>query len=101
MAVAEWTALREKDGQFRMPIALGIACENCGTVYLVNGSMRCGNIDAMPHREMKGMFSLTCTYCRIGRSFHKEDLKPYVVSAQNYETGYARRGAYCVGPGLK
>jgi hypothetical protein len=81
-----------------MPIALGIPCEQCGTVYLVSALVERRHIDSMPRSAGAGMFTLKCGACPAVRSFHKNDLRPYVVSAEIYANGYAARGEYSLAP---
>jgi hypothetical protein len=70
-----------------------IMCEKCGIVYLI-GATANNHIDCLPRSAGPGMFTLTCTACGAQRSFHKNDLKPYIVSAHGYGRGYAERGEY-------
>ena len=81
-----------------MPIALGIPCEKCGTVYLVSALVERRHIDSMPRSAGVGMFTLKCGACPSVRSFHKNDLRPYIVSPQIYAAGYAARGQYSLAP---
>jgi hypothetical protein len=71
-----------------MPISMGIICEKCGIVYLVNaGANR--HIKRLPRNAGPGMFTLSCS-CEATRPFHKNDLRPYSVSTQVLERGHAR-----------
>ena len=78
-----------------MSISMGIICEKCGIVYLITTAAN-NHIDCLPRSAGPGMFTLTCTACGTTRSFHKNDLKPYTVSAHGYGRGYAERGEYGV-----
>ena len=78
-----------------MPISMGIMCEKCGIVCLITAAAK-NRIDRLPRSGDPDMFTLTCTGCAATRSFHKNDLKLYVVSAQDYARGYAKRGEYSV-----
>jgi len=71
---------------------MGIACERCAIVYLIT---RTGNsrIGCSPRTLDAGMFVVACN-CGRKQSFHKNDLRPFVVSELCYERGYARPGEY-------
>lgn len=43
------------------------------------------------------MFVLACS-CGGQQSFHKNDLRPYVVSERDYARGYAKPGEYSAQP---
>jgi hypothetical protein len=77
-----------------MPISMGIICEECRIVYLVNaGANR--HIKRLPRNAGPGMFTLTC-FCGATRPFQKNDLKPYTVSTPVNTRGYAKGGEYTV-----
>ena len=76
-----------------MPISMGIMCEKCGTVYLI-GAKASNRFGCLPRSMGPGIFTLTCTTCGPTRSFHKNDLKPYTISAARLWEGYAQRGEY-------
>jgi len=78
-----------------MPISMGTICEKCGTVCLITATAN-NRIDWLPRGADREMFTVTCTGCRTKRTFHKNDLQPYAVSAQDYARGYAERGEYSV-----
>ncbi len=75
---------------------MGIACERCAIVHLVT---RTGNhrIGCSSRTLGAGLFVLACT-CGGQKSFHKYDLRPYVVSERDYARGYAKPGEYSVQP---
>jgi hypothetical protein len=77
-----------------MPIALGIACENCGRLHLLNKAGAHPNIYAKVSSLGADMFGLNCAVCKMARSFYKSDLKPYTVSADAQVVGHADRGEY-------
>ena len=74
---------------------MGTICEKCGTVCLITATAN-NRIDWLPRGADREMFTVTCTGCRTKRTFHKNDLQPYAVSAQDYARGYAERGEYSV-----
>jgi len=75
-----------------MRISMGIACEKCAIVYLITST---GNkhIARLPRIVGPGMFVLKCAG-GSRKSFHKSNLRPYVVSVQGYAKGYAKPGEY-------
>lgn len=67
-----------------MPVALGILCERCRTVYFISP---CNN-KRIRYDRVRGDFKLTCDPpCKAANYFHKTMLKPYSVSKEALERG--------------
>ena len=77
-----------------MPISMGIMCETCRIVYLINSAGRNHRIEYGSRGATPEAYTLRCVPCGRSRSFHKPDMKPYSVSALVYARGYAEPGEY-------
>ena len=73
-----------------MPVGIGIVCEKCKTVYFISRSRISAHLR---YDHVRGEFRLACIFpCTAVATFHKANLRPYSVSAEALERGYARIG---------
>lgn len=73
-----------------MAIHMGIMCEACGMVHLVAMSP---GIELS--RTTGGNYQLTCKpSCSVIRYFRKDEMRPYRVSDDVFNRGYAEVGEY-------
>jgi hypothetical protein len=82
-----------------MRISMGIACERCGTLFLITSA---GNphIRPAPRPRETGMYFLDCI-CGGKQLFHKNYLKPFTVSEHSHMLGFAKRGHYAKPGGMR
>jgi len=70
-----------------MPVAMGILCEHCRTVYFIRPTGKSAHIQFDRRRRD---FRLACNApCKTVTYFHRTMLKPYAVSTEALERGYA------------
>jgi ribosomal protein L34E len=70
-----------------MPVSLGILCERCRTVYFIRPS---GKSPHIHYERKRGEFCFACDPpCHAVTYFHRTMLRPYSVSAEAQERGYA------------
>ena len=73
-----------------MPVGIGILCERCRTVHFVSRSRKSAHL---VYDRARGDIKLTCVPpCTAVACFHKAELRPYSVSAEALERGYAKIG---------
>ncbi|MBV9481719.1 MAG: hypothetical protein JO249_13340 [Acidobacteria bacterium] len=73
-----------------MPIHMGIVCGACGAVHFVATSAAIELSSAID-----GMYRLTCQPpCSSTRQFRKDEMRPYRVSEDVFNSGYATQGEY-------
>jgi len=75
-----------------MPVGMGILCERCSRVHFISLSRKSSHI---LYDRIRREFSLTCVPpCREVIYFQKRMLRPYSVSADVLDRGYADFGEY-------
>jgi hypothetical protein len=73
-----------------MAIHMGIMCDACGTVHFIATSPGL----ELSH-SIEGMYRLACKPpCSRARHFRKDEMRPYRVSGDIFNTGYADVGEY-------
>ena len=66
---------------------MGILCERCRTIYFISRSRKSAHIH---YDRTRGEFKLACIPpCTAVAYFHLTMLRPYSVSAEAIERGYA------------
>jgi hypothetical protein len=73
-----------------MAISMGVLCEKCGTLHLINGVTK-NRLDRIPKTD-SNIFVLRCVACLSVRSFSRGDLRAYLVSDDL--TTWASRSAH-------
>ena len=73
-----------------MPVCMGILCERCRTVYFISRFRKSAHIH---YDRTRGDFKLSCILpCQNVAYFHRTMLRPYSVSVEAIERGYANIG---------
>lgn len=73
-----------------MPICMGVLCDRCRTVYFIP---RSGKSARIHFDHIRGEFKLMCDPpCNRVTLFHRPMFRPYSVSAEMLEQGYANIG---------
>ncbi len=73
-----------------MPVHMGIVCDACGVVHFVATSP-----GIKLSERVVGMYRLTCKPpCSVTRNFRKDEMRPYRVTDDIFQRGYAREGEY-------
>ena len=76
-----------------MPVAMGIACELCGRMYLVAHPHNAHRIRFDSKAIVDQSYRLTCD-CSEVRFFHKREVAPYRISSYINRRGYGDREEY-------
>ncbi len=75
-----------------MPVHMGVMCGVCRKVYFVATSRA-----IKPSRTVENMYVLACPPpCGELKNFRKDSLRPYRVSDEAFQRGYADEGEYDV-----
>lgn len=73
-----------------MPVHMGVMCGVCRKVYFVATSPA-----IRPSHTVENMYVLACpSPCGELKEFRKETLRPYRVSEDVFNRGYAQEGEY-------
>jgi hypothetical protein len=77
-----------------MPVHMGIMCEKCRKVHFIATSPCIA-----PTPTTERMYVLTCR-CREEKDFRKEGMRPYRVSDEVFQTGFAEEVEYELVPAV-
>jgi len=73
-----------------MPVHMGIVCDSCRKVHFIATSR-----DIKPSTLVAEMYLLQCTPpCPQVQEFRKENMRPFYVAEDAFQSGYAMQGEY-------